>query len=82
MEAANRRAERGAAGMNQSDAPRLTVSLPFSPRDVRDGIARREPVMGVSRMVDNPQAILVSMRRPITDDELCALHDLLREWRP
>jgi hypothetical protein len=34
--------------------------------------------MGVGRVADNAQAVLVMLRRPPTDDELRALHDLLR----
>ena len=36
--------------------------------------------MGVSRMSDNVQAILVSFTKPLTDDEMRDFHDYVREW--
>ena len=39
-------------------------------------------VNGVSRMFDNERAILVSLSRAVTDDELRALHEFLRDWFP
>lgn len=34
--------------------------------------------VGVGRMADNEKAVLVSFVRPLTDDELRKLHDVLR----
>lgn len=38
----------------------------------------RARVLGVSRVADNSRAMLVSLDREPTDDELRRLHDLLR----
>ena len=47
------------------------------------GAARNEPrCRGVARMADNDRAILLSFDRPISDDELRALHDSLRHRLP
>jgi len=37
-------------------------------------------VQGVSRMADNDKAILLSFNRAISDDELRALHEYLRDF--
>lgn len=42
----------------------------------------RPRVLGVGRMGDNPRAVLVSLERAPTDDELRALHDYLRGFAP
>ena len=38
--------------------------------------------LGVSRMADNPCAVLVCFRRELTDDELRRFHDDIRYWKP
>lgn len=42
----------------------------------------RPPIQGVGRMFDNEKAVLVMFRRKLTDDELRALHEFLRGFRP
>ena len=39
------------------------------------------PVRGISRLADNPRAVVLSLDRPPTDDEMRAIHNLLREHR-
>lgn len=38
-------------------------------------------VLGVSRMADNQNAILVSLDRPLSNHELVAFHEFLRDVR-
>ena len=55
----------------------------FDPPTDPAGAARNEPrCRGVARMADNDRAILLSFDRPISDDELRALHDSLRHRLP
>ncbi len=39
-------------------------------------------IVGVGRMADNEQAILVMARKKLSDDELRDLHEYLRKWQP
>lgn len=55
----------------------MTDQPPYSPDPV--GTQR---VMGVSRKMDDYNALLVWFTEPVTDDQLRALHDYLREWMP
>lgn len=49
------------------------------PRLTRLSEANAPPrVLGVSRVADNQRAILVSLDRSPTDDEMRALHDAMR----
>lgn len=38
-------------------------------------------VRGIGRVADEPRAVILAMTDIATDDELRALHDLLRHWR-
>ncbi len=48
--------------------------------DQPDDYHRPRIVLGVGRMADNPRAVLITLRREITDAELRALPDVLRWW--
>lgn len=47
------------------------------------GVSRETPLraMGVGRVENEPVAICVYFNRRVTDDELRAIHDLLRDAR-
>ena len=59
------------------------MSMEKIARDIREGIFPRKGrphVSGVSRMADNPRAILVGVSLELTDDELRSLHNYLSDW--
>lgn len=62
--------------------PKKTITLPFSPEDVRRGASVATKVQGVGRIADNPRALLVILSAEPSDDDLRSMHDFLREWRP
>lgn len=43
--------------------------------------ARDLHVRGVTRVADEPRALLVALSDTLTDDELRAFHEFLRQWR-
>jgi len=45
-----------------------------------DGYHWQRNVLGVGRMADNPRAVLLTLRREATDDELRQLSEVLRWW--
>jgi hypothetical protein len=69
----------------------------FGPRWIEDEISKkwregaraigpdpinRQRIVGVGRIADNDRAMLVMVAKPLTDDQLRALHDYLRGWKP
>jgi hypothetical protein len=59
--------------------PKTTITLPFSPDDVREGRLRLPKIRGISRDAESPgeAGILIFPERRLTDDEMRWLHDYL-----
>lgn len=61
------------------DKPRFVVHVPCSPQAEPGADERQVPgVYGVSRMADNPRAILVLLKAEPSDDALREIHERLR----